>query len=287
MKTVLVTGAGGLLGGALVSLLARDHRVIAMARQATAHENPNVEPISADLSERLDLGQLPDRLDAVVYLAQSPRFREFPGGAADMRQVNTDQPLALIEAARARGAGAFVYASTGSVYAPSADPIREEDATPANGFYAASKLAAELLLRPYGALLNVALLRFFFIYGRGQKRDMLLPRLVDSVREGWTVTLQGEDGLRINPIHVSDAARAVAASLSLDGCHAINVAGPATLSIRDICEVAGRQSGQTPRFETQPGEAGGDLVADIGRMRSLLGAPSIRFEDTVGELAEG
>jgi len=107
------------------------------------------------------------------------------------------------------------------------------------------------------------------------------------VREGRTVTLQGEDGLRINPIHVSDAARAVAASLSLDGCHAINVAGPATLSIRDICEVAGRQSGQTPRFETPPGEAGGDLVADIGRMRSLLGAPSIRFEDAVGELAEG
>jgi nucleoside-diphosphate-sugar epimerase len=286
MKTVLVTGAGGLLGRELISLLARDHQVVALARQPIAHENPNVQPFPADLSQPLDLDRLPDRLDAVVYLAQSPRFRDFPGGAADVRQVNTDQPLALIEAARARGAGAFVYASTGSVYAPSASAISEEDAAPANGFYAASKLAAELLLKPYGALMNVALLRFFFIYGRGQKRDMLLPRLVGSVREGRTITLQGQDGLRINPIHVSDAARAVEAALSIDGCNTINIAGPETLSIRDICEIAGERLGQAPQFEMQQGSAGSDLVADISRMRSLLGAPSVRFEDVVKELAE-
>lgn len=282
MRTVLVTGAGGLLGSALVPLLAAEHRVVAVARETVAAA-PNIEPLAMDLSQPLDSSVLPERIDAVVYLAQSPRFREFPGGAGDVRRVNVDQPLALIEEARARGATSFVYASSGSVYAPSPEPLSEEAPTPANGFYAASKLAAELLLRPYSAVMNVALLRFFFIYGAGQKHHMLLPRLVDSVREGRTVPLRGQDGLRINPIHADDAARAAAAALQLEGAHTVNVAGPEELSLRRVCEIASAALGKPPQFEVHVGEAQ-HLVADTRRMEALLGRPRTRLEDAIGEL---
>lgn len=285
MKTVLVTGAGGLLGRRLVSLLAPDHRVVALSRDAAAHwPEPNVVPLSADLSRPHDSAILPERIDAVIYLAQSPRFRDFPGGAADMRQVNTDQPLALVEEARQRGASSFVYASTGSVYAAALEPLREEGPAPATGFYAASKMAAELLLRPYGALLNVALLRFFFIYGKGQKRDMLLPRLVDSVRDGRRVSLDGEQGLRFQPLHVTDAAVATRRSIDLEGLNTINVAGPEILSIRSVCEAAGRALGSTSSFSVSPSSAPRDLIADTSRMQELLGAPTIRFEQGLPDI---
>lgn len=286
METLLITGANGLLGRHLTPLLARERKVVALGRPARGEDPANVERIAANLSSPIDPAILPDRIDAVVYLAQSDRFRDFPGGAADMFEVNVARPLQLIEQARAAGAKRFVYASTGSIYAPGPAPIAESDATPAPGFYAASKLSAEQLLWRYAGEIDVILLRFFFIYGRGQKRDMLLPRLVDNVAAGRTVTLQGEDGIRINPIHVDDAALAVAGALRAEGSLVANIAGPETLSIRDLCETAGRALGVAPVFEAAPAGAG-DLIADIGVMRDRLHAPTRHFEDGVRDLLPG
>lgn len=283
MKTILVTGAQGLVGSHLVPLLAKQHRVVAVGRSAMPAAD-NVHPLAIDLSEPLDPTLLPDRIDAMVYLAQSRRFRSFPDGAADMLRVNVEQPIALIEAARQRGATHFVYASTGSVYAPSPRPLREDDPTPANGFYAGSKLSAELLLKPFGALMNVALLRYFFIYGAGQQRDMLLPRLVDNVREGRTITLAGEEGIRLQPLHASDAAQAVVDALAVDGTHAINVAGPEVLSLRAVCEAAGKALGIEPLFSVSPGSGGGDLIADTARMETLLRPAAMRFGEGLADI---
>lgn len=282
-RTILLTGAQGLLGSHLLPLLAGENRVVALARSPVP-ATPNVTPLTADLSRPLDLEALPSRLDAVIYLAQSPRFREFPGGAEDMAMVNLRQPLVLIEEARRRGARSFVYASTGGVYGTSEAPLQESAPTPPPGqrlpFYPASKLAAELLLGSYADCMHVVVLRFFFIYGAGQQRQMLIPRLVDAVRTGQPVTLQGSSGLRLNPVHARDAARASLAALGVEKSCAVNVAGGETLSIRQICEIVGERLGREPVFEEQPGSAP-SLVGDISAMSRLLGAPQVSFEQGI------
>lgn len=274
MERILITGASGLLGSQLVPLLRTE---------------TEVDVYRGDLAVGVDAGLLPPRLDAVVHLAQSRRFRDFPDAAAEVARVNTLAAVELAEHAVRAGATHFVYASTGGVYATGPEPLAETaplaDAA-TMGFYAATKLAAERLLAPFASQLNVVILRPFFIYGRGQDRSMLIPRLVDSVKSGAAIGLAGSDGISINPVHVSDAAAAARAALRLDGSHTINVAGPETLTLREIAEEIGRQAGRAATFEKTQGAVPADLVGDTALMARLLVRPGARFVDRLAELVE-
>ena len=280
-----MTGARGLLGAHLVPLLADRFELFALERLGGG-PMPGATPVAADLSRPIDVGALPPRIDAVVHLAQSSRYRDFPGGAGDVFQVNVASLAALLDYARGAGVRHFVHASSGAVYRRSSEPLAEDSPTAAPdalGFYAATKLAGELLAQSYASEMTVASLRYFFIYGRGQRSGMLVPRLVESVRSGAPVALQAADGIRINPVHALDAAAATAAALDLDDSATVNVAGPEILSIRAMTEAIGDELGIAPRFESSEGEPG-DLIGDTTRMRTLLTAPERRFRDQVGEL---
>ena len=89
---------------------------------------------------------------------------------------------------------------------------------------------------------------------------------------------------RFNPIHVDDAARATIAAQELDGAHTINVAGPETVSIRQVCELAGEAMGESPRFSVDSESRSPLLVADVRRMEALLGPAKVRFKDAISEL---
>jgi UDP-glucose 4-epimerase len=267
MTRILVTGGGGLLGTHLVPMLRSSADVVAPARQ------------ELDLSRPINSAQLPGSLDGVIYLAQSRRFRDFPAAVDDIFTVNVANPLTLADHARRAGASHFIYASTGGVYAPSIAPLDEgSPLVDPMDFYPASKYAAERLLLPFAAHMTVVILRFFFIYGRGQGQGMLIPRLIESVRYGREIALSGELGLRINPIHVTDAAHVTAAALGLSDSMTINVAGSETISLRTIGEAIGREVGKAPRFAITD-QPPSDLISAIDTMTKLLWAPRTGFAE--------
>ena len=286
---ILITGAGGFVGKRLVRKLADDgHQVFAMVRADPAEKDgdyflgPRVTMLRADLGA-LDCQALPAGLDAVYTLGQSSYFRDFPARAEEIYAVNVTANLKLLQWARQSGVRRFVHASSGGIYGGRLGAqFRETDLLAVDsplGFYLGTKLCSEVNFQNFRQFFETAVtLRPFFIYGSGQRRDMFIARLVDSVRHGTPISLQGSDGLRVNPIYVDDAVAAFAAALELRGCHVVNVAGPDTLTLRQVSEAIGRMLGKAPVFETRPGEPV-DYVADIEFARRELALNPRSFAD--------
>ena len=288
---LLVTGTSGLIGRHLIEAVRTHHEVHALHRPGAPSRGTGIRWIATDLTDRNFLDALPSGVDGVIHLAQSRRFRDFPEGARDVFGVNVESTAALLDWSVRTGVRRFVLASSGGIYGYGRDPFTEEHPVGSAGplgHYLASKHCAELLSESYADHMTVTILRFFFVYGPGQRPDMFIPRLVRSVAEGRPIMLGGEDGLCTNPVHVTDAVSAIRHALKLEQSHRINVAGPDALSLRHIAGAVGTKLGRTPRYSVDPAAEPRDLIADIGKMRRLLAPPAIRFaegcEDVIRDL---
>jgi nucleoside-diphosphate-sugar epimerase len=284
MSRVLVVGGASFIAShTLPRLVASGREVHATYRgDISPRTMPELHWISSDLTSPDPTSHWPASSDAVIYLAQSREWRRFPDGAADVFDVNVRAVLSAAAYAVRAGASHFIFASTGSVYGKLQSPARERDALEVikpRPFYEAAKLSAELMLRSYVGRLNVVILRLFVPYGDREAPDMLIPQLVNKVRSGAPIQLDGQNGLIINPVAAGDVAESIERSLGLEVSATLNVAGPEALSLRQVGEAIGRVLGHEPRFESRSGEAP-MIVGDRSAMEQALGwVPRTTFED--------
>jgi len=272
---ILVTGANGLLGRHLVEFLSNYHKVFAIVKdkeKLNFELNDNISAIEIDLA-LINTELFPKNIDVMYYLAQSNRFRDFPDGVDDMLSINVVAPNILAKWAVKSGVKKFIYASSGGVYTNPNKPVKEFFDINANeklGFYLNSKLSAEMLLKNYASLFETfAIIRPFFMYGVGQNETMLIPRLISSVQNEKEIILNGENGIKINPIYATDASQAVANILDLSGEYIINIAGDEVVSLRELCIKIGEAVDKEPVFKIND-VAQNDLVADIEMMKEKL-----------------
>ena len=245
--------------------------MIVLGRHRPAPNPPVADWIEHDLAAPLDYDRLPGQIDAVIHLAQSQVYKQFPQRATEIFEVNVNGTFRLLEYARQIGVRQFVFASTGGVYRFSQSKIAETDPIQPLSFYASSKYAAELLMRSYEQFFQIVILRFFFVYGPGQQRGMLIPAFSQKIMNDEPVTIEGDPGLRINPIYVSDAVRAVEAALAFPASGQFNVAGDDVVTITDLVKLIEQVTGKGVAIQHAPTELDGDLVADTTRMKEVLG----------------
>jgi UDP-glucose 4-epimerase len=283
---ILVTGADGLLGRRVVEYASKYSKICAVVHAQPKKPILDVDYLVVDLSKDWNPDVLPKKVSSIIHLAQSSNFRDFPDSALDVFGVNVATTARLLDYARKADVQSFVYASSGGVYGNGSEAFKENApiVPPGQlGYYLGSKACGEILVQSYASIFQVVILRPFFMYGPGQNRSMLIPRLMDSVATGKHVTLQGTHGLRINPVHVDDAAQAVLAALKLKASATFNIAGPDVISIREICEGMGEYLKTSPKFIQQDGFAN-DLIADISAMKSELFSPERSLMNCFSEI---
>lgn len=284
MKRVLLTGGTGLIGGKFINSLAGTAEIYAIGRRQPM---VNCHWLNQDLGREIDTTILPDQIDTIVYLAQSEHFREFPERATDVFEINVANVHRLLHWGYRAGVRRFILASSGGVYGHGDVAFREDDAILSDGslgFYLASKQCAEALAKSYSQKLIIVIVRFFFVYGPGQRSSMLIPRLVTAVKSGQSIQLHGVDGIRINPVYVDDAAAALLRCLTLEESQNINIAGHEIFTLRELVEIISAQVEVEPVFKVQHEVEPRNLVGDINKMSCLLGPPLTSFDVGVQHL---
>jgi len=236
---ILVTGSSGFVAKHLINRLVDEgHFVYALQRSAASNIAENVHVIAADLSKDDFIQQLSSDIDVVYHLAQSKQYRSFPDGANDMFNVNIKSTQLLLEWSRLNGVKKFFYASTGNVYEPSNKILSIDDKLNANSYYAASKLSAEQLVKQYAIFFEVFIGRIFTVFGKGQE-NMLIPNIINSVKERKEITLNGGDGLWMTPIHVDNICDLLIGFLinkNIENSLITNISGVEKVSLKQVVQ---------------------------------------------------
>ncbi len=143
--TVLVTGASGLLGGAVARLLVeRGEQVRTLQRSLSGV--PGAEDVAGSVTDPAVVARAVDGADAVVHLAAKVSLA---GDPAEFERVNVRGTEVLLDAAERAGVRRFVQVSSPSVAHAGASlvGVGAEPADPARarGEYARTKAASEVL----------------------------------------------------------------------------------------------------------------------------------------------
>lgn len=183
---VLVTGAGGFVGRPLGALLAERGWTVTAADLTAPAAPPGGTPLALDVT---DSASARDSLaaaapDVVLHLAAQSHvptsFRD-PLGTWCVNALGT---LTLLEALRdLRCSAAFVLISTAEAYGDSfaAGPVPETAPLAPRNPYAASKAAADAMVRSCAHERRTVVLRPFNHVGPGQREDFVLPAFAAQI----------------------------------------------------------------------------------------------------------
>lgn len=288
---VIVTGCAGFIGAKVSEVLARDgHDVVGIDDLNDAYDVrlkawrldhvrtlPRFVAHQADIAAENGLDALDDGrpVDAVVNLAARAGVRQSILAPHLYYRTNVEGTLRLLELCRNRGIKKFVLASTSSLYAGGACPFREDQPTDRpRSPYAASKKAAETLCYAYHLLfgIDVAVLRYFTVYGPASRPDMAVFRFIRWLDEDRPLIVYGDGSQERDFTYVDDVAEATRRALALTGYEVVNVGSDRPVSLRRMIAILEETVGRPARLEHRPVHLA-DMPAtwaDITRARQLL-----------------
>lgn len=295
---ILLTGCAGFIGARVSALLLeRGEEVVGVdnlndyydirLKQHRLEElsgGPGFSFHQLDIEDRGALSAVfvAGRFDAVINLAARAGVRASMENPRVYLTTNTQGTLNLLELMTEHEVPQFVMASTSSLYAGAPMPFVETaDVTNPISPYAATKLAAEALARTWHHLhgINVAILRYFTVYGPAGRPDMSPFRFIEWIRRGQPVTLFGDGTQTRDFTYIDDIASGTVAALAVKGCETINLGGGnRPLSINEMIAAIEEGIGRKAFVEHLPPNAVdmADTSADITKAEHMLGwQPSV------------
>ncbi len=291
MKAV-VTGAAGFIGSHLTErLLAEGHEVVGIdcfdtfydpqikrRNIAAALTNPRFRLVEADIRDRDAMEQaIGSDIDAIVHLAARAGVRPSIEQPALYTDVNINGTVVLLEIARQRQIGKFVFASSSSVYGNNRKvPFSESDNVdfPISP-YAATKKAGELICHTYHHLYDIGMtcLRFFTVYGPRQRPDLAIHKFARLIEAGQPIPVYGDGTMRRDFTYIDDIINGVVAAIDrCKGYQIYNLGESRPISVSDLIAEIEKALGKKAirnHLPTQPGDVD-QTYADVAKAQRKL-----------------
>ena len=317
---IVITGATGNLGTALIRVLSADHQheIVGLARRTPESREwaAQVTWRSVDLTSRASGEVLRDAFrgaDAVVHLAWG--FQ--PSHDIDyLEELGVGGTRRVLAAAVAEGVPHLVHMSSVGAYSPKADDRPVDEDWPTDGVpgspYSAHKALAERLLDSHeavGGLPQVTRMRPGIVGQRSAGSALLrygVPGFVPARAIGLVPVLPLDPALAIPMVHADDVADAISRALSRKAFGAFNLAAEPVIRPEQMGAALGARVVNVPsrvlravmnatwRAHVQKLDPGWlDLamavpLMDTGRARTLLGwLPTADAETVLAETVAG
>lgn len=277
---VVVTGAGGFLGKALVRRLqSLGSRVVGLSRSEgfrLLHDSLPVQPGDHVFHLAAETGVPMSWLDPVNF-----------------HLVNAHGTMRVLDQCRIAGStltyvGAYIYGT------PQKLPICEQHPIAPNNPYAFSKWMGEQACAWYGDVFNMPItgIRLFNVFGPGQSNRFLIPRIIEQALSPVDDIIELMDlAPRRDYLYVDDAVEALLLSRPEQGFRIYNVGSGSSHSVSDVVDIVLRRCGSRKRVrvvgEPRPNEIP-DVRADCSLLATETGwRPRHSLEDGIVRVIEG
>lgn len=215
MGKVLLTGASGFIGAHVRKVLSDAGEEFVSLMRAP---KPDMAAYPGELivtGSLADIGELEYELtgvgiDACVHLA----WEGIPDYSADFCMNNMEYGFNALRLCKLLGIKRLVMAGSCWEYLNPQGAVKEDAPLSYENPFKAAKNTLHIMAKDFCEKNGIALhwLRFFYVYGEGQREGSLIPYIVNSLKKGDRPTLNGAFN-RNDFIHVSDVANAVLLSL--------------------------------------------------------------------------
>lgn len=247
---IVVTGASGNVGTALLRAIPSEHHVVGVVRRPPERHGvyERAEWHSLDLTGQGDIAELRtvfEDADAVVHLAwgfQPTRDTEY------LTQLGVGGTAAVLQAAHASGVGLLVHMSSVGTYAPGRYGERVDETWPTTGIqsspYSRDKAAAEALLDEYrqrlgSAAIPIARLRPGFVLQRAAASGLMrygLPEYLPMQLVPLLPLLPMDNRLVIPLVHAEDVADAIWRVIDQRATGSFNLAAEPPIARDDVAD---------------------------------------------------
>lgn len=310
-STILVTGATGLIGSALVRSLAAADREHHLNIQLIGHgrngskgralgQGPNFTFIEGDIRQPLALPGTAEPIDYIFHCSAITKSAAMAAHPVDVMLTAADGTKNMLDLATERHCRGFVYLSSMEVYGQTQlhevceDDLGPLDMSSPRSSYPESKRYCEVLCTAYaaqyGTPVKMARLAQTFGAGTSPNDTRVFAQFARSAAAGKNIELHTEGRSRGNYCYIADAIRGLMVVLLLGkNGEAYNISNPdASVTIREMAKlVAGTiGKGKTNVVVNIPGDIqargyapDAGYVLNIDKLKALGWIPKYGLED--------